>query len=559
MANKVFQLLGEIVIEYNSGNIYKAKTDAEELKKSLSGVETEADEAGTAMQNAGETGSAALGQDSKVGGATIWLGNALWQLTLKAVNLGKQLVSAGMEYNAALEGYETNFTTLLNGDAERAQQLVQELEALAMESPLDITDTAKAAQDLLIYGTSVDEVIDTLKMMGDITLGNTERMSRLALAYNQMHGKGHLMAQEQNQMTEAGVPIVDIVTEHLNISRETYEKWREEGLISAQEVSDALFAATQEGGDFYGGMARTMENYQGKTQRAAEAGNKAVGKLFEPFFEVYKSDVLPQLITSLDNLYTWASENQDTLQGFADSLGRIANFILEPDWDETIKTTIEGWETKAKPTLEKMISLVIKADFEFPSLGSVLDKMTGSWADDIPNLPDWAKNTITFGDKSLAELLDEWEDAQEYKERTGSGGDSSATFGIPTVKGEEQEDGTTVYTVPESGSYFGIPSTKGEKQEDGSTVFRFNQSNNVNGWGPQSGMYGAYGFYGAESSLGDTLNQFNAGTNGKLTQIIGLLSNILIAVSRPMSIDVRTLSSHINTQLGRVYTQRTVL
>ena len=334
MSNKVFQLLGEIIINYSKSEIDQATEDAKKLKEELEGIETNADEAGEAIKSTGETGSGALGQESKIGKATIWLGNAMYDITLKAMNLGKQLISAGMEYNAAMEGYETNFTTLLGGDSERAKQLVKDLELLAAETPLDTAQTAKAAQDLLIYGTAVDDIIPTLKMMGDITLGNADRMGRFALAYNQMLGKGKLMAQEQNQMTEAAVPIVDIVLAHLGLTREAYEAMREEGLLAATDVKDALFAATQAGGDFYGGMARTMGTYEGQMQRTAEIGKKSLGKLFEPFFEVVKSDVLPQVNTMLEGFYNWCEKNQDTIKAFAETLAKIAGFSV--DGQETI-------------------------------------------------------------------------------------------------------------------------------------------------------------------------------------------------------------------------------
>lgn len=558
MASKVFQLLGEIVIDYNSGNIDKAKTDAEELKNSLEEIEAEAEDTGKALQKTGDEGSNSLGKESKIGAATIWLGNALWGLTAKAAILGKQMISAGMEYNAALEGYETNFTTLLEGDAQRAQQLMKDLETLAMESPFDLGDTAKAAQDLLIYGTAADDIIPTIKMMGDITLGSTERMSRLALAFNQMKGKGKLMAQEQNQMTEAGVPIVDIVIDYYRkrnwafkeageeAARALYDGWREEGLISAQDVQAALFEATQEGGRFYGGMARAMETYEGKTQMAAEAGNKAAGKLFEPFFEVYKDDVLPNLTEALQKVGEWATENEDTLNSIAESLASIANVAFEPSFENFQTMAVTTWEKTVKPALEKAISWTIEADFVFPTAGSVFDELFENMSGVLELLPEELTGNIKMGDKSIAELYEEYKKGEAYRKK-------QEELGI----GKENSEGLTFNDIISGNVYTGT--TKG----NGLTEYQFKQSNNVNGWGQQNGMYGAYGAYGAygfygDYGLGEALNQFDAGTSGKLSQIIGLLSAILGAVSRPMSIDIRTLSSHINTQLGRTL-QRTVL
>ena len=577
MANKVFELLGEIIINYSKENIDQATKDAEELKKKLEGVETQADDAGTAITTTGETGSNALGKNSKIGSATIWLGNALWNITQKAMNLGKQLISAGMEYNAALEGYETNFTTLLGGDTERAKQLVKELEALAMETPLDTAQTAKAAQDLLIYGTAVDDVIDTLKMMGDVTLGSTDRMSRLALAYNQMLGKGKLMAQEQNQMTEAGVPIVDIVTKHLNMSRETYESWREEGLLSAQMVKEALFAATQEGGQFYNGMARTMETYQGQTQRAAEAGNKAVGKLFNPFFEVYKSDVLPQLSQTLENIYNWAERNQDTIRGFAEALGAIANFALSPNWDSFVEASIATWTNTVKPALEKACSFVIGAKVEFPTAGSLHDQFMEWLMGEVPYLPEAAKNFMRIGDKSLAELYEDYSEAKKSGLGVGSA-EGNADYMTPwdvitgskDVEGVEQEDGTTTYYMP---GHEPADDTEENTPHFAGTGQKWDVFGLTSAWVPQVNTSGGGGgrpsidtaswfetaYNGASENLANIIAQMNNNTDNNMSQMISLLSAILAATNRPIVLDtgalVGAMGGQINTQLGRQYTQ----
>lgn len=556
MSNKVFQLLGEIIINYSKSEIDQATQDAKKLKEELEGIETNADEAGDAIKATGDTGSTALGENSKIGKATIWLGNAMYDITLKAMNLGKQLISAGMEYNAAMEGYETNFTTLLGGDSERAKQLVKDLEVLAAETPLDTAQTAKAAQDLLIYGTAVDDVIDTLKMMGDITLGNADRMGRFALAYNQMLGKGKLMAQEQNQMTEAAVPIVDIVLDHLGLTREAYEDMREQGLLAASDVKDALFAATQSGGQFYNGMARTMETYQGQTQRAAEIGNKTAGKLFEPFFEVYKSDVLPQLTQTLENIYNWAEENQDTLRGFAESLGKIANFTLSPDWDSFTDATISTWENTVKPTLEKALSLLIGVELKFPTLGDTQAGLTEWIYGFIPNLPEDVRNFIHFRGKNGAEIYEEYSRAKESGLGAGASGKNKGTNwdDIEVIDITEKEPDTygSIAPSPNIGSFGGQVGGGGTRSGIAQPARNFNLDH-------FSLLTHDNSILNNNDYLAQAITQMNSNNNDNSSQMISLLTAILAATNRPIVLNtgalVSGLSGPINTQLGRDFTQ----
>lgn len=552
MANKIFQLLGEIIINYNDGKIEQATKDAQELKNKLEGVKTQAGEAGDALENTGGTSS--MGEKSSLGKSAVWFGNMLTHITYQALDLGKKLLSAGMEYNAAMEGYEVNFGTLLQGDSDRAKQLIKDLEQLALETPLDMRQTSKAAQDLLIYGTAIDDVLPTLRMMGDVTFGNTERMSRFALAVNQMKGKGKLMAQEQNQMTEAGVPIIGILEKYLEdfhpdiLLRAPFEKLREDGVFTAEMVMEALFYATQEGQQFYGAMTRSMETYEGQTQKTAEIGTKTAGKLFEPFFEVYKSDVLPQLAQTLENIYNWAEANQDTLRGFAESLGKIANFALSPNWDSFMDATLTTWNNTIKPTLEKALTLVIGIDIQFPTAGSIQDDFTDWIMGAVPDLPEAVKNTFRIGDKTFSELYDEYSKALQSGLGVGSADKKSGTdwgnVQVVDVTPKPTGGGGTSSGTGVSGSRSGTTPQKPARSLD---YFQF--------WSYDHGVMQS-GDY-----LSQAIAQMNSQNSDSASQMISLLSAILAATNRPIVLNTGALvggmGPMINSNLGRVYAQST--
>lgn len=126
------------------------------------------------------------------------------------MSLGK----VGMEYNSAMEQYTTSFKTMLGGSEEMAVSLVGKLEDLAAKTPLAMEDIAKAAQTLLQFGAAdYDNVVDTIRMIGDAALGDAQRLQSLTLAFSQVSSTGKLTGQDLLQMINAGFNPLAIIAE----------------------------------------------------------------------------------------------------------------------------------------------------------------------------------------------------------------------------------------------------------------------------------------------------------------------------------------------------------
>ena len=111
------------------------------------------------------------------------------------------VTKAGIEYNAQMEAYQTNFGVLL-GDQAAALAHVAELREMAAKTPFGMEDLANASQTLLSFGVGVDDAMNSLQMLGDISLGNKERFSSLALAFAQVSSAGKLTGQDLLQISD---------------------------------------------------------------------------------------------------------------------------------------------------------------------------------------------------------------------------------------------------------------------------------------------------------------------------------------------------------------------
>ncbi len=144
---------------------------------------------------------------------------------------------------ADMERTGIGFEVML-GSAEASKQMLKDLAAFARSTPFTLDDASKNAQMLLAYGVSANNVIPSLKALGDVSLGDQEKFNRLTLAFGQTMAKGRLMGQEVLQMTEAGFNPLQEISRTTGISVAALSKKMEAGEISAQMLAGAFASAT---------------------------------------------------------------------------------------------------------------------------------------------------------------------------------------------------------------------------------------------------------------------------------------------------------------------------
>lgn len=107
----------------------------------------------------------------------------------------KNLASIGLSFNSQMETYTTNFKVML-GSQEDAIKRVNYLKDLAAKTPYELTDLADATQTLLAFQVPANETNKILNQLGDIAMGNKERLSSLALVFGQVSSAGRLTGQD---------------------------------------------------------------------------------------------------------------------------------------------------------------------------------------------------------------------------------------------------------------------------------------------------------------------------------------------------------------------------
>lgn len=292
------------------------------LEAAAAGTDDAVVDVGDAAEEADEKAEKASGGWTVLKGVLSDLASSAIKAAVSTVTgAAKDMISAGLEYNQAMEGYVTNFTTMLGGSSEAANSMVGSLQKLAAATPLAMSDLAGGAQTLLAFGVASDDVSGTLQRLGDISLGNADKMQSLARAYGKATAQGKLTGETVQMMIDAGWnPLIDIC-DQTGESMEDVQKRMAAGSISAEELTQAVNHATDAGGKFAGGMEAASKTVEGLTSTLQDNVNALLGELMQPVSDAMLSTLLPTAIDAVDQLTT-AFEDEG-IDGFSRVAGSL--------------------------------------------------------------------------------------------------------------------------------------------------------------------------------------------------------------------------------------------
>lgn len=168
----------------------------------------------------------------------------------------------GVKTASDMQALSSSFETL-TGSAEAGRKVFMDLKKMGAATPFEIGDLAKATQTMLSFGLSVQDSQKFLTILGDVSLGNKEKLSGLSLAFAQVQSTGKLMGQDLLQMINQGFNPLNIISQKTGKSIGVLKEEMADGKITAQMVADAFETATKEGGLFYKGMERGSKTLSG--------------------------------------------------------------------------------------------------------------------------------------------------------------------------------------------------------------------------------------------------------------------------------------------------------
>ena len=277
------------------------------------------------------------------------------------VALGK----IGLEYNSQMEQYTTNFTTML-GSQEAAIQKVEELKKFAAATPLSMDDLAKGTQTLLAFGVESEKSTEILRQLGDISLGDADKMQRLSTAFGKAAAAGKLSGEVVQQMIDAGWNPLIQISQAAGETMEETQKRMSAGAISVQELQAAMEAVTTGTGQFAGGMEAASHTTQGLMSTLEDNAKALVGEVFMPISDGLLGKVLPSAIDAISKLTTAFREKG--ISGMIDAAGGIIGKAIGeftkslPKFVETavniVKSLVKGIKDNLPQIAESAVTTV---------------------------------------------------------------------------------------------------------------------------------------------------------------------------------------------------------
>lgn len=220
-----------------------------------------------------------------------------------ALTAGIGVVSKlGMDADRTAVSFE-----VMLGSQQKAADMLNQMNRYAADSPYSRLGVQEAAQTMLGFGVEQQKVIPSLKMLGDIAMGNSERFKGLALVFSQVAAAGKLQGQDLLQLISNGYNPLNDISRLTGKSMSELKDDMSKGNISFDLMAQAMQAATSQGGKFYGMVDRIAQTPFGRF-------GQLVDQFKDTMLSLYKV-IEPLLIPSFDLLSSIMTHSLPVIEG----------------------------------------------------------------------------------------------------------------------------------------------------------------------------------------------------------------------------------------------------
>lgn len=441
--SKAAKAVVELTRRYNEsvGKTGKASSETKNLKTMLSQAEAQLRATTTALKAAsngmeGFASSTDKASSKSLAGAiaqgTIMAG-IFSKLYAAALSAAEGFISSGIEYNAQIEKYTTGFTNML-GSAEAAQQVMSQIQEDAAKTPFDVESLTKANQYLISAGENASYARNTIMALGDAvsaTGGGNDELNRMAQNLQQIANTGKATAVDIKQFAYAGIDVYGILADYTGKSTTEVQNMT----ISYDLLTQALQAASEEGGRYYNSMDTQSQTMNGRVSTLKDNVKQLAGLLTGDL-----SSGVGVVIGNLNDMLVVAQEayKTDGWLGLAGAITGLSGPItsIENKFVELGNAAVTALD-KASYWLNKALGKDAYADYT-----SYDDYRTDTQKQNNRNrLRQNALNGTSVSNKS-------WSERQaELAAANGSGGSSIVTSPTGTTKKKSTGKKSTTETV----------------------------------------------------------------------------------------------------------------
>ena len=341
----------------------KTKEFAQKLKEAQAQLNTTAQGLKTAEGYMNSFGDAASGSSKSLAGAIAQgtvMANVFSKLGSAALSAAEGFISSGIEYNAQIEKYTTGFTNML-GSAEAAQQVMSQIQEDAAKTPFDVESLTKANQYLISAGENASYARSTIMALGDAvsaTGGGNDELNRMSQNLQQIANTGKATTADIKQFAYAGIDVYGILADYTGKSTAEVQNMT----ISYDLLTQALQAASEEGGRYYGSMDTQSQTMNGRVSTLQDNVKQLAGLLTGDL-----SSGVGVVISNLNDLVVKAQEayKTDGWIGLAGAITGLSGPISSvKSWFEGFASSASTWLDKLSYKLNRFLGKAATADYD---------------------------------------------------------------------------------------------------------------------------------------------------------------------------------------------------
>ena len=351
--SKAAKAVAELTQRYNEsvGKTGKTSSETKNLKTMLAQAEAQLRATTTALKAANNGMDGFASSTDKASGKSLAgaiaqgtvMASVFSKLGSAALSAAEGFISSGIEYNAQIEKYTTGFTNML-GSAEAAQQVISQIQEDAAKTPFDVASLTQANQYLISAGENASYARNTIMALGDAvsaTGGGNDELNRMAQNLQQIANTGKATSADIKQFAYAGIDVYGILADYTGKSTAEVQNMT----ISYDLLTQALQAASEEGGRYYNSMDTQSQTMNGRVSTLQDNVKQLAGLLTGDL-----SSGVGVVIGNLNNMLVAAQEAYKT-DGWIGLAGAITG-LTEPI--NTAKNAFKDFASKATTWLDQL-------------------------------------------------------------------------------------------------------------------------------------------------------------------------------------------------------------
>ena len=367
--SKAAKAVVELTRRYNEsvGKTGKASSETKNLKAMLAQAEAQLKATASSLRSA-NNGMDEFAKGAKTSGESLsgamtkanLLSGVIQNLASAALSAAKGFIQSGIDYNAQIESYTVGFTNML-GSAEAAQQAIDQIQQDAARTPFSVEALTQANQLLIGAGENATYAEKTIMALGNAvsaTGGSNAELSRMAANLQQIANVGKASAVDIKQFAYAGINIYGLLADYTGKTTAEVQNMT----ISYDLLTQALQAASEEGGRYYGSMDTQSQTMNGRVSTLKDNVKQLAGLMTGDL-----SSGVGVVIGNLNDLIVKAQEayKTDGWIGLAGAITGLSGPISSAkSWFESFANSASTWLDKLSYKLNRFLGKAATADYD---------------------------------------------------------------------------------------------------------------------------------------------------------------------------------------------------